>query len=117
MMSEMIKSGSAFIEQKCCIEHEGQKFCSGGSWLCVRKDTGKMEGILYGNYNKQEVSSWDGTLKIPAIYGREYRNNFGALCQSVYFRYDGKYFYGRWLGKDWSQIVRVREITKRSYFH
>ena len=114
--SEMITDGAAFIEQKCCIEYEGHKFCSGGSYLGIRKDTGKMEGILYGDYKTEQVSSWDGTLKIPAIYGKEYRNNFGGLCCSVYFQYQGRYFYGRWLGKEWSQIVRVKEITKKSYY-
>lgn len=117
-MSEVLKDEStgAFIEQKCCIEHEGHKVCSGGSWLCIRKDTGKMEGILYGDWNKKVISSWDGSLKIPAHYSyRNFRNNFGAECCTVHFKYNGKYFYGRWSGMEWSQIVRVREITEKSY--
>ena len=122
-MTELIQDQStgAFIEQKCCVELNGHKFCSGGSWLCIRKDTGKMEGILYASHKPDDegrsfIQSWDGSLKIPAIYGREWRDNFGGLNQSVYFRYEGRYFYGRWAGKDWSDIVRVREIKKESYF-
>jgi hypothetical protein len=121
-MSEIIKDNQtgAFVEDKCCIEHEGHKFCSGGSWLGIRKDTGKMEGILYATNTPYEgnsvITSWDGSLKIRAVYGREWRDNFGGLNQSVYFRYNDRYFYGRWAGKDRSDIVRCREITEKSYF-
>lgn len=117
-MSEIITddNGTAFIEQKCCIEFNGQKFCSGGSWLCVNAKTGKLEGFLYSTSNEKEVTSWDGSLRIPATYGKEYRNNFGALCQSIWFKYQDHYFYGRLLGKEWSQIVRCKEITKKSYY-
>jgi len=64
--SEMLtdENSGAFIEQKCCIEHEGYKFCNGGSWLCQRADTGKFEGILYGDWNKKILSSWDGTFQV-----------------------------------------------------
>ena len=116
--SEMLKDDNtgAFIEQKCCIKFEDKKFCSGGSYLCQRADNGKYEGLLYGDWKKEELSSWDGTLKIPAIYGREYRNNFGAKCRYVWFKYMDRYFVGRWDGIEWSQIVRVKEISKKGYF-
>lgn len=110
------ENSGAFIEQKCCIKFEDKKFCFGGSYLCQRADNGKYQGLLYGSWGKQELSSWDGTLKIPAIYGREYRNNFGAKCRYVWFKYMNRYFVGRWDGIEWSQIVRVREITKKAYF-
>jgi hypothetical protein len=110
-----IQTGS-FIEKKCCIEHEGKKFCSGGSWLCQRVDTGKFVGILYGDWNKKIISSWDGSLKIPAYYSsHDFRNNFGAECCTVHFKWNDHYFYGRWSGMEWSQIIRVREITEKSY--
>jgi len=117
-MSEIIMSDdkNTFIEEKCCIKHESKNYCFGGSYLCVRTDTGKMVGIMYASDKESVVTSWDGTIKIPAIYGKEYRNNFGALCQSVWFRYQDHYFYGRWLGKERSQIVRCKEITEKSYF-
>lgn len=126
MSSEMLKDDQTgtFIEQKCCIEHEGKKFCSGGSYLCQRADNGKYVGILYGSWNttgtgtwgipiRGELSSWDGTLKIPAIYGREYRNNFGAKCRYVWFTYMDRKFVGRWDGIEYSQIVRVKELSKK----
>ena len=120
-MSKMItdqKTG-AFIEQKCCIEREGHKFCSGGSCLCQRADTGKYEGIMYAHKDEdgyQFVQSWDGTLKIPAVYGREYRDNFGGKRCNVYFRYMDRYFWGKWYGMEWSMIIRCKEITEKSYF-
>ena len=115
--SEMVndKNGIAFIEKKCCIEIDNKKFCSGGSYLCIRRDTGKLAGILYGSFDKEEVSSWDGSLQIPAYYGKKYRNNFGAICRYVWFKYCNKFFVGRWDGIGYSQIVRVREITEKSY--
>jgi len=122
-MAEMIsdKTTGAFIEQKCCIEHGGQKFCSGGSWLCIRKDTGKMAGILYASHKADPeigdyVQSWDGSLKIRAVYGREYRDNFGGLRRNVYFRYQDRYFWGKWYGTEWSDIIKVQEIAEKSYF-
>ncbi|MCK9593829.1 MAG: hypothetical protein M0Q91_17655 [Methanoregula sp.] len=116
----------AFIEKKCCIEVDGKKFCSGGSWLCQRADNGKYVGILYGSLDTKgsgtwgipirgELSSWDGSIKIPAIYGHIYRNNFGAQCRYVWFKYMDRFFVGRWDGIEYSQIVRVREITEKSY--
>lgn len=105
-----------FIETKCCIDHHGQKFCAGGSWLLKRIDTGKYEGVLYGDWDKKVISSWDGSLKIPAYYSyRDFRNNFNARCCTVHFKYAGMYFYGRWSGMDWSQLIRVKEITEKSY--
>lgn len=114
----------AYIEEKCCIEIDGKKFCSGGSWFCQRADNGQYVGAVYAGGKDESgnaiVSSWDGTIKIRVIYGREYRNNFGALCCPLWFRYfiGGKerYFYGRWDGMEWTQYVRVREITEKSYF-
>jgi hypothetical protein len=126
--SEMVKNETtgSFIEQKCCITFEDKKFCSGGSWLCQRADTGKYVGILYGSWNttgsgtwgipvRGELSSWDGSVKIPAIYGKVYRNNFGAQCRYVWFKYMDRFFVGRWDGIEYSQIVRVREISEKSY--
>lgn len=117
-MSEVLANNQtgAFIEQKCCIEHEGHKFCYGGAWLCQRADNGKFEGFLYGDWNKKTISNWDGSIKIPAWYSsRDFRNNFGAKCCTVHFKYNGKYFYGRWSGMMYNQLIHVREITGKSY--
>ena len=122
-MAEVITDNNtgAFIEQKCCIQHDGMNFCAGGSYLAIRKDTGKMEGIMYACHKPDEngnsvISSWDGSLKIRAIYGREYRDNFGGKRCNVYFRYNGRYFWGRWYGMEFSDIIRCKEITEKSYF-
>ena len=124
-MAEVITDSNtgAFIEQKCCINFPDHgKFCAGGSWLCVNVKTGKMQGILYASHKPDPeigdyVQSWDGSIKIRAIYGsKEYYDNFGGLRQSVYFRYQGKYFWGKWYGKEWSDIIRCQEITEKSYF-
>ena len=84
----------------------------------VRQDTGKMEGILYESEKTGEITSWDGTFRIPAIYStKKYRDNFGGLRSNVYFKYAGRYFWGKWYGQEWSQIVRCKEITKKAYFN
>jgi hypothetical protein len=123
-MSEIITdaNNTAFIEQKCCIELSGHKFCSGGSWLCENVKTGKFEGMLYACHKPDpeigmHVSSWDGSLKIRANYWKkDYRDNFGGLRQDVYFVYNGRYFWGKWYGKEWSDIIRCVEISEKSYF-
>jgi hypothetical protein len=123
-MSEVLKDdqSGAFIEQKCCITFQDHKFCSGGSFLCINAKTGKMQGIMYASHKPDPeigyyVQSWDGSIKIRAIYGaKEYYDNFGGKRQNVYFRYEGKYFWGKWYGKEWSDIIRCVEITEKSYF-
>jgi hypothetical protein len=115
-MSEIITENNNFVEQKCCITFEGKTFCSGGSWLCTNAKTGKMHGILYESEKTGEVISWDGSIRIPAFYGtKEWRDNFGGKRSHVWFKYAGRYFIGHWYGKEWSQIVRCYEITKKSY--
>lgn len=107
----------AFVENNCSIEFEGKKFTSGGAWLAIRKDTGKMAGQVY--VTSEETSpgcyryfaqSWDGSIKVNAIVGDIWTSNFGDRRRSVWFRYQGRYFHGVWCSFDWTQLVTVKEV-------
>lgn len=98
-----------FVESDCTIEHEGQKFESGGAWLCHCSD-GIMRGVVYakpvkGSYSGT-VTDWHGNHIANARFGPVYR---GAFCnmRAVSFVLDGKRFYGRYC-PDWAEAVRVR---------
>jgi hypothetical protein len=91
------------------FEHEGRAFTSGGAYIGKHKVTGKLGGLLYAFEKEGKVGSWDGKLKIPARFGKEYRDNFGGTRQTVYFTYQGKQFMGVFF-KSQGDIVRVREI-------
>jgi len=108
-LSEVITEGSAFIETKCCITHKGVSFCSGGSFLVQRKDNGKYEGLLYAYEKTGEVGSWDGSIKIKALFLNEWISNFGDTRQIVYFKYQDKLF-SRIYFKSGSDIVRAKEV-------
>lgn len=97
-----------FIEEGT-ITHEGRAFTSGGAHIGTHKTTGKMGGVLYAFPKENKVGSWDGKLKLPAHFGKEYRDNFGGTRQTVYFKYQGKEFVGIWF-KSQGDIVRVKEI-------
>ena len=81
------KETGCFIDKNCTLELGGKKFESGGAFLCQRRDTGKMEGFVYANDSKNQVSNWHGTLKIPCSFGVTWRSNFGDLRKAVYFKY------------------------------
>lgn len=103
-----------FMDQNCMIEHEGQKFESGGAFIALNKKTGKLGGRVYTHCNPDkgvyEVSNWHGTIKIKASFGTIWTSNFGDRRRSVYFWYEGKAFYGMWCSIDFNELVSVREI-------
>ena len=103
-----IQENSCLLDQDCTIEHEGQKFTSDGGFI-GKDEKGKYGGILYGDWNYKTITNWDGSVKIPARYYGEHRGNMGDRRIFVRFRYEGRNFFGRWFGVDWSQIVRVGE--------
>ena len=130
-MSQIIQAENefnGFVETDCKIELKGHEFTSGGAWLCKRKDTGKYGGVLYAykkviipkSEKRNEsyqiwVGTWDGSQKVQCQTGTEYRSNFGDMRQSVWFRWEGRFFWGTWY-KSNSDIVRCVEITEKSYY-
>lgn len=119
-----------FIETECKIELDGREFSAGGAFLAKRVDNGKFGGILYayettipGQTQARDavidkkivsVGTWDGSQKVKCMTGQEYRSNFGDMRQSVWFRWEGRFFWGTWY-KTNSDIVRCIEITEKSY--
>lgn len=113
-MSNLIldKSNEAFVETDCKITFEGKTFESGGSFIAINKKTGKLGGILYEDAEHNQVTSWDGSLKIPAKYGRIFRSNFrDNRRRFVWFTYQGKHFIGINYSVDWQSCISVREIN------
>lgn len=86
----------AFIETDCTFEFQGKKFTSGGSFICQRKDNGKYGGIVYADTANNQVTSWNGSIKILARFSPEYRHNMGGKIQHVWFTYQGINFYGKY---------------------
>lgn len=127
------KDSQAFIESDCVLNFNGCEFSSGGAYLLKRKETGKLEGLLYmyqektsepytdkygrkyGASYRYYVGTWDGSQKVNAITGKEWLSNFGDKRQSIWFSWNGLYFYGIWY-KSNSDIVRCRQITQKSYY-
>lgn len=108
--SEVVRGeDGTFIDQNCTIKVQGREFTSGGAFILRRKDTGKLAGQVYVS-DKNEVSNWDGSIKMKATFGPIWRSNFGDRRRAVYFRYDGHYFYGMWCGMDYNELVSVREV-------
>jgi hypothetical protein len=100
-----------FIDTDCKIEHEGKIFESGGAFILTNTKTEKMGGMVYGYEEEKKVGNWDGSLKIPAHYGRIYESNFlGNRRRHVWFKYDGKNFFGVCYSVDWDQRYQVREV-------
>ena len=110
-MSTIIKKDATFIETECRISLSGKEYESGGSYLLKRKDNGRLEGILYAYPKEKNVGSWDGSLKIPAVFGRPFLTNFGVRRQHLWFSYLGHKFIGTNYSLDWQDIVRVKELT------
>ena len=113
-MSKIIKCSkrkACFVETDASMKILGRKFTSGGAFIAKRRDTGKLGGILYAYPNDNAVGSWDGKMKIPANFDREYYSNMGDKRQTIRFYHDGKRFIGTWF-KDRSDVVRVKEIGK-----
>jgi hypothetical protein len=126
MGSQIVQSENsiAFIESDCKIELGGREFTSGGAWLCQRIDTGRFEGWLYaykkvisektGSYQIW-VGTWDGSKQVHCTTGQEYYSNFGDTRQSLWFRWNGRYFWGIWY-KSGGDLVKCREIKAESYW-
>jgi hypothetical protein len=109
-MSSMVKDNTgAHIEDHCAIEHNGQSFESGGSYLLRRKDTGKLEGMLYRQPNGM-IGTWDSLQLVKATWGLPFMTNLGVKAQYCWFTWEGKRFIGRNNSIEWQDIVRVREI-------
>lgn len=108
-MATIVKNDKAFVETDCTFEHEGKKFTSGGSWLMKRKDNGKYEGILYANPEKRQVTSWDGSLVIPATFGKVFQGNISKR-QYCWFTYQGMHFVGINYSVDWQDCIKVKQI-------
>ena len=111
-MSTMIKDKAAFVETDCTIKHDGHEFTSGGSWLGKNKLTGKYEGILYASPKTNEVTSWDGSLRIPARYGRVFNSNwYNVRRQYCWFKYEGMSFTGINYSVDNQECITVRQTN------
>jgi len=119
--SEIINGDNRdFAEQNCCIEMNGKKFCSGGSWIMVNTRTKLREGILYlyrENHGEDKrlvryfVGTWDGSKKVQACSTGYWRSNFGDERRSFSFRWDGIRFHGINAGDN--DIVRCREYRRQ----
>lgn len=106
-----------FVEQDCSVEFQGKKFESGGAFLLPESKTGKTSGILYASPKTGEVTDWHGTLRIKATFGPIWKSafrdcdGFPQVNQSVSFEHAGKRFRGVWYNREWSEVVRVREVA------
>ncbi|MDG6906724.1 MAG: hypothetical protein JRN20_13165 [Nitrososphaerota archaeon] len=78
-----------------------------GAWILERRDTGLFTGMLYA-YPK--VGSWDGSLKIPALFLNEWYSNMGDKRQLLHFEYRGRRFSGTYY-KSNSDLVRICELA------
>ena len=110
-MSIIVQEDPAFIETGCRINISGKEYESGGSYLLKRKDNGRLEGILYAYPKEKSVGSWDGSLKIPAVFGRPFLTNFGVRWQHIWFSYQGHKFIGTNYNLDSQDNVHVKELT------
>jgi hypothetical protein len=111
-MSTILKEKAAIIETGCTINIKGKSFTSGGSWLAQRKDNGKYEGYLYASPKTSEVTSWDGSLRIPARFGRVFQSNWvNNKRQYCWFTYEGINFIGINYSIDWREDIFVKQIS------
>lgn len=104
------KEQGTFMDTDCTIEFQGKKFTSGGAFIGVNKETGKMGGQVYVNEGKKTVGNWDGSIKVNCYLGKSWYSNMGDRRRSVWFRYSGKFFYGVLYSADWRELVSVREV-------
>lgn len=101
-----------FVETEATITHKGHKFTSGGSYLLKNKKTKKLSGILYAYPNESKVGTWDGKVKFPARFEKEYHGNMGDLRQVVHADIKGKKFVGTYYKQN-SDIVRVQQVGSK----
>lgn len=107
--STINKPNSVFTETDATIYHDGKAYSAGGAWLLKRKDTGKLEGILY-RHEDGMIGTWDSSIKVKAYYGTPFRTNFGQKGQYVWFTWEGHKMVGRNNSIEWQDIFRVREV-------
>src|SRR5690349_657416 len=98
-----------FFETDCTIEHDGKKFTANGAFIVTEQPSGRLVALLYANDKEHILTDWHGSLKIPAVFGREWRSNLSDLRQHVSFEHDGHNFSGVWFNKEWNQLVRAKE--------
>ena len=111
------------------IIHDGQEFTAQGASMWT-DEKGKLRGILYsgsipefngpGNVRPinltHYLTSWDGKLKIPCTLGSTWENSFRdyhgrrQVNQSFYFTIKGRKCRGVNYNREWSQLVRFKEI-------
>lgn len=123
-MSKIVREKQgAFVETRCVFKTKDdngrtRSFESGGSWLLKRCDTGLLEGILYAQPKKGTVGSWDGALQIEAEFGQVWHSAFRDFHgrpqenQLARFKYKGMQFSGILYNRQWSDIVRVRQVKR-----
>jgi hypothetical protein len=100
------------VEKDCTIEHNGQKFENGGSFMLPCTD-GKWRGLVYADWSDkpETVTNWHGTVKVQARYGRVYRGNMGDKRRHVWFTWQGRNYHGCWCEIDFNQAMRVTEVA------
>jgi hypothetical protein len=107
-----IKNGAQFIDHDCKIGIQGITFTSDGAFILRNTKTNKLGGVLYAYPKENKVGNWNGSIKVRAYFAREWYSNIGDKRQSVYFTYEGIYFYGVYY-KSNSDIVRIKQIERR----
>lgn len=105
------ENSGAFIDSECTITHNGKSYTQGGAWMMKRKDTGKFEGRVYHTEKngRHFVQNWDGSFEVPAIVGRMWRSNMGDRRQSVWFKWNNRYFHGVHCSIDWTELFSAKE--------
>ncbi len=128
--TERLTDAKGNCAELCTIIHEGKEFTSGGAAMWT-DEAGKLRGILYvadsltvgavptcGNARSRErvLTSWDGSLKIHATLASVWENSFvdyhgrRQVNQSFYFTIKGRKCRGVNYNREWSQIVRFKEV-------
>lgn len=96
------------------ITIDDKSFTNYGSVL--QDKNGLLCGIFYAYPKENKIGSWDGSFKHPANYMQEWRSAFidyhgsNQVNQLIKFTIGNKLFRGMWYNKNWSDIVRVKEI-------
>ena len=98
---------TAFVEQNCVFEHDGQSYEAGGAWLLQCID-GYRRGVVYAKPTATPpcVTDWHGNTISPARFGPIYNGPFCCM-RSVTFTLDGVTFTGRYC-PDCADAIRVR---------
>jgi hypothetical protein len=109
-MRDIVGVNGTCIERECTVKINGKAFEYGGAFIGIDPKTGHHGGVIYGDYNKKQVTNWHGDVTIPARYGISYRGNMGDERCHLWFTWKGIKFHGVWCGMEWSQIIRVKEI-------